>query len=137
MTYTFNSLIDETTFNFFGLISHLCPGLHTITNFTILRRKIAAATIFRGLRFSVTSSFSHLPEGVLNYTNSAKLEKNGDHDDSLQFTFSCSLLVCLASQTALPNLTNSAKMAKRLVTLYDFSSLLYRSHLREGASELN
>ena len=61
MTHTFNSLIDETTFNFFGF--DLCPGLHTITNFAIHRRKIAAATIFRALRFSVTSSFFSVTRG--------------------------------------------------------------------------
>ena len=97
------------------LISHLCPGLHAITNFTILRRKIAAATIFRTLQFSVSpSSFFSLTRRASEskYTNSAKIEKNRDHDDFLQFTFSCSLLACLASQTALPNSTNSARMAK-------------------------
>ena len=36
-----------------GLISHLCPGFHAITNFTILRSKISAAMIFCTLRLSI------------------------------------------------------------------------------------
>ena len=84
--------------------------------------------------------FSHLPEGASesNYTNSAKIEKNRDHDDFLQFTFSCSLLACLASQTALPNSTNSARMAKNrcqndlsYLTIFRYCFVLF-SLTREG-----
>ena len=93
--------------------------------------------------FPLLLRFSHLPEGVLNYTNSAKIEKNGDHDHSLQFTFFCSLLVCLASQTSLPNLTNFAKTVKNREPNY-FSHLticryfiVFLSDLPDGASEFN
>ena len=61
-----------------GLISHLCPGLHAITNFTILCRKIAADTISRTLRLSVTSSFFPLTRrGFWIIQTLQKLRKTG------------------------------------------------------------
>ena len=96
-----------------GLISHLCPGLHAITNFTILCRKIAADRMFCTLRLSVTSSFFSLTRrGLWIIQTLQKLRKIGTTTISCNLLCFCSLLACLASQTALPNWTNSGKMAK-------------------------
>ena len=126
-----------------GLISHLCPGFHGRNHKFYDSSKKNPKRSFALYDFPLLLRFSHLPEGVLNYTNSAKIEKNGDHDHSLQFTFFCSLLVCLASQTALPNLTNSAKTVKNRNLNY-FSHLticryfiVFLSDLPDGASEFN
>ena len=112
----------------FGLISHLCLGFQAITNFTILFRKIVAATTFRTLRFSVTSLFFSLtmPEGASELYKFCKNAKNRDLDDSLQFTFSCSLWVCLASQPAPSEFNkfceNGEKSGPQLLfSLYDLS----------------
>ena len=88
---------------------HLCPGLHTITNFTVLcrfatknrgRNDFSHFTIFR--YFFVFSTYQR---ALPNSTNSAaKLRKSGP---------------------------------QRLILLYYFSLLFSLSHLPDGASEFN
>ena len=87
---------------------HLCPGLHAITNFTILCR---FATKNRGRNdfshFAIFRYFFVFPTyqtALPNSTNSAKLRKSGP---------------------------------QRLFLLYYFSLLFGSSHLPDGASEFN
>ena len=118
---------------------HLCPGLHAITNFTVLCR---FATKNRGRNdfshFTIFRYFFVFPTyqtALPNSTNSAKLRKSGPQRLFLLYYFS--LLFGLSHlPEGLPNSTNSAKMAKNRGR-NDFSSLFCFSHLPEGASEFN
>ena len=118
---------------------HLCPGLHAITNFTILcrfanknrgRNDFSHFTIFR--YFFVYPTYQR---ALPNSTNSAKLRKLGPQRLFLLYYF---LLLFGLSHLpdGVPNSTNSAKMAKNRGG-NDFSFIFCFSHLPEGASEFN
>ena len=119
---------------------HLCPGLHAITNFTVLCR---FATKNRGRNdfshftiFPYFFVFSTYQRALPNSTNSAaKLRKSGPQRLILLYYFS--LLFGLSHlPDGVPNSTNSAKMAKSRGR-NDFPFLFCFSHLPEGASEFN
>ena len=67
-------------------MGHLCPGLHATANFTMFRGKIGVATIFRALRFFVTSLlFSIAREGfrlqlilLIVFLNTSSLRRKAD-----------------------------------------------------------
>ena len=110
-------------------VSHLCPGLHAFTNFMILRRKIAAASIFRTWRFFVTSSFFSLTRrGFWIIQIVQKLSKVGTK------MILCNLLfLFLIGLSRFPDGASEVNkfwengqksLSKRLVVLNDFSLLL-------------
>ena len=125
---------------------HLCPGLHAITNLTILRRFATknrgrnAFSRFRIFRYFFVFLTYH--RELPNSTNSAKIVKNRGRNDFLHFTIFCYFLVCLTYQTGLPNSTKfcgnrEKSWSQRFIALYDFSLLPCCSHLPERASEFN
>ena len=79
--------------------------------------------------FPLLLRFSHLLEGVLNYTNSAKFEKNGDHDHSLQFTFFLFLIGLSRLQDCASEFNkfceNGKKSGAQLLFAINHLSLLY------------
>ena len=122
-----------------------CMQFQILRFFVDLPRKNRAATIFRTLRFSVTSLYFSLNWRIPNSRNSAKIEERRDYNDFLHFTIFRYFLVCLTYQTWPPNSTNSAKMAKNrgcndfshfTISQYFFHFLTYQTGLPNSTNSL-
>ena len=154
-------LNEITDFTIFLRFAKKNRGLNDFSHFTIFRYLFVFLTHQMGLLkstkqfcenceksrlqlfvvlydFSLLFCFSHLPgrPSQFNKFCEKKREKSRTqrffplNDFSLYFVF-------LTYQMALPNRTNSAKIEKIVVALYDFSLLLCCYHLPERASKFN